>query len=75
MCEADSTTQYDSDSTVCFCSGNESGPLFIKDTYSDSDSDPEEQSNEQESNEAQYCMCKEKVTGSIKNFVPLKKNY
>ena len=44
VCEVDSTTQYDSDSTVCY-SSNESGPLFIEDTYSDSDM---EQSNEQE---------------------------
>ena len=36
VCETDSTTQYDSDSTVCY-SSDESGPLFIKDTYLDSD--------------------------------------
>ena len=30
MCEADSTIKYDSDSTACYSSGNESGPLFIR---------------------------------------------
>ena len=77
MCEADSTTQYDSDSTVCYSSGNESGPLFVEDTYSDCDSDSEEHCNEQEqqSNETWYCMCKEKVLSSIKNVVILNKDH
>ena len=67
MCEADSTTQYDSDSTVCYSSGNESEPLFVEDTYSNCDSDSEEHCNEQEqdSNETRYCMCKEKVLSSL----------
>ena len=44
VCEADSTTQYESESTVSY-SSDESGPLFVKDTYSDSDM---EQSSEQQ---------------------------
>ena len=65
VCEADSTTQYDSESTVCY-SSDESGPLFVEDTYSDSDM---EQSNEQEqhSNESRYCKCKEKVNTVTEN--------
>ena len=65
VCEADSTTQYDLKSTVCY-SSDESGPLFIKDTYSDLDM---EQSNEQEqhSNESHYCICKEKVNTVTEN--------
>ena len=65
VCEADSTAQYDSESTVCY-SSDESGPLFIEDTYSDSDM---EQSNEQEqhSNESCYCICKEKVNTIMEN--------
>ena len=65
VCEADSTTQYDLESTVCY-SSNESGHLFVEDTYSDSDM---EQSNEQEqhSNESCYCICKEKVNTVMEN--------
>ena len=65
VCEADSTTQYDLESTVCY-SSDESGPLFVEDTYSDSDM---EQSNEQEqhSNESRYCICKEKVNTVMEN--------
>ena len=59
MCEADSTTGYDSNSTVCY-SSDESGPLFIEDTYSDSDT--QQESNEQESSENCYCMKKENVS-------------
>ena len=67
MYEADSTTQYNSDSTACYSSGDESGPFFIEDTYSDCDLDSEEHCNEQEqeSNETRYCMCKEKVLSSL----------
>ena len=41
-------------------------PLFVKDTYLDSDM---EQSNEQEqhSNESRYCICKEKVNTVTEN--------
>ena len=70
MCEADSTTGYNSDSTVCY-SSNESGPLFIEDTYSDLDI--QQESKEQESSENRYCMCKENVSRfHLKN--PLKKS-
>ena len=77
MCEADSTTQYNSDSTVYYSSGNESGPLFIEDTYSDCNSDSEEHCNEQEqeSNETWYCMGKEKVLSSLKNVIVLNKDH
>ena len=62
MCEADSTTQYELESTVSY-SSDESGPLFVEDTYSDSDM---EQSSEQQrhSNE---CICKEKVNTVTEN--------
>ena len=40
VCEADNTIAYDSNSTVCY-SSDESGPLFIEDTYSDSDTQQE----------------------------------
>ena len=62
VCEADSTTQYESESTVSY-SGNESGPLFIEDTYSDSDM---EQSSEQQQH-SNECICKEKVNTVTEN--------